>query len=136
MLSLLVVLTSAFGLSLVSAGSASAFNGSEWLGCRISPNTTSSYLNLCQSTSAQSYTVYFQVQAETSPSTYKWTLTSSLNGTLHCASGGTSSTNYCTLTDFVEAGTDQITATVILTQGTAKKTLTSWAELTCGGRTC
>jgi hypothetical protein len=130
MLSLLIVVITALGLSLVSAQSASAFNGNEWLGCRISPNTTSTYTNPCQSSSGLGgFTIYFQVQSETAPSTYSWTINSAGDSAGRKA-GCTSSTNYCTLYDQVCCGGfDNVTATVTLTQGLVQKTLTAYAHV-------
>jgi len=114
------------GISLVPATEASALGG-EWLGCRVAPGTVFTFNQHCSNSanSATSFGVAFQVQNETAPSTYSWSVPAEFVSRI--SEGCTSTYNWCKVT--VPNKDAVITVSVTLTQGGSSVTLTSTAEI-------
>ena len=114
------------GMGLLPAGEASALGG-EWLGCRVAPGTVFTFSQFCSNTanSASSYGVAFQVQSETAPSTYSWSVPAEFVSRI--SEGCTSTSNWCKVT--VPNKDADITVSVTLTQGGSSVTLTSTATI-------
>jgi hypothetical protein len=133
---LLALLATTLGLSLISAGSASALGG-ESLGCQVNPGSNGTYSQLCRNSPSGTlggYEAEFRVQNETAPSTYSWSVPSSYQSSI--VHGCTSASSSCALS---LGNYDQsVTVSVTLTQGGASATLTSRAAIlqTCGSSYC
>lgn len=133
-LSLLTALITASGLTVATAGDASALGG-ETLVCRVTPSRTAPfYPNCSNNMGASSYQVTFWVQNETAPSTYAWSISADLSWTV--TNGCTSTSNTCVIS--VPNADNDITGSVTLTQNGATRTLTSHAFVGqyCGTISC
>lgn len=134
-LALLVTTISALSLSVLGAGNASALGG-ETLGCRIAPGTILTFQQHCHtSKAANSFTVAFQVQNETAPSTYSWTVPAAYAANV--SSGCTSTSNACVFT--IPNEDANIFVSVTLTQnGVSEQLPTASASLSryCGSVYC
>jgi hypothetical protein len=114
------------GISLLPATEASALGG-EWLGCRVAPGTVFTFNQNCSNSAngATSYGVAFQVQNETAPSTYSWSVPADYQSRI--SGGCTSTSSVCNIN--VPNKTADITVSVTLTQGGSSVTLTSSATI-------
>lgn len=109
--------------------------GGEQLGCQVQPNGPSTYATRCKShPGPTSYEVDFQIQNETAPSAYAWTIPSSYqSGVVY---GCSSTSNACAID--VPNEDASITVSVTLSQGGSSETLTSTATIlqSCGDVYC
>ena len=102
---LAVAVAAAAGLGVLPAGSANALGG-EWLGCRISPPSSTYTGSYCETSQvANSYGVSFAVQNGSGAYTYAWTL----NGQYQSPVGCTSTTYYCDVTVAITQGGQSLT---------------------------
>lgn len=96
-LALFVAVITAVGLFTVNVQNASALGG-ERLDCRVEPQTGYYMANPCTNNRGPDatghFTVVFQVEAETAPSTYSW---GSIPAGFSIWSGCTSTSSWCSL---------------------------------------
>lgn len=134
LLALLASLSLALGLTVFSAGSASAL-GDETFGCRIAPGPSTPYQEYCTNWSySTEYNVGFAVENVTGPATYSWSIPAPYNSMTHV--GCTSSDYDCGI--MVPNGSHYIPVTVTITQGGASRALTAYGNLSwhCGDYIC
>jgi hypothetical protein len=133
LLILLVSVLTTVGMTIFSAGSASALGG-ETMGCLITGGPAYYYNPCVGGTSSGSVTIDYLVMDETAPSTYSWAVPSVYLSKI--TDGCTSTTNYCQLT--VGRGGKEITVSVTLSQGGATATLSATASIEpmCGNQWC
>lgn len=133
-MALLTALITACGLTVATAGEASALGG-ETLLCHVNPTSLPYGSDCANNMGANSYQVIFWVQDETAPSTYAWSLSADIPSWT-VTSGCTSTSNTCVLS--VRNEDNVISASVTLTQNGATETLTSFAFVNqyCGNMNC
>jgi hypothetical protein len=134
LLALRASLTLALGLTVFSAGSASAL-GDETFGCRIAPGPSTPYQEYCYNWSpANEYNVGFAVENVTGPATYSWSVPAQYTSMIWL--GCTSSDYDCAI--MVPNGSHYIPVTVTITQGGVSRSLTAYGNLSwsCGDYFC
>lgn len=134
--SLLAALVMALGMTVFSAGTASAVGG-ETFGCRIAPGTEFNFYETCRNTRETTtyYSVAFKVQNATATSTFGWTIPAFYQSRI--ISGCTSASSSCTLSA-PRWGEQEIYVDVSISDGGASRSLSSAAYIFawCSGNYC
>ena len=137
LLALLASLSLVLGLTVFSAGSATALGG-ETFGCRVAPGPWTPYQEYCQNSwYADEYNVGFAVENVTGPATYSWSIPAPYTSMIYV--GCTSSSYDCAIM-VPNNGSHTVSVSVTITQGGASRTLSATGFVTyfqnCGEYYC
>lgn len=136
LLALVASLSLALGLTMFSAGSATALGG-ETFGCRVAPGPWMPYEQYCwNGWYAPEYTVGFAVENVTGPVTYSWSVPPEYTSMV--VGGCTSSSYDCAVS--VPNANHYIPVSVTITQSGASRTLSAIGMISssqdCGEYVC